>query len=235
MVRSAINLSASHTRENTDPPPRARLLDPTLLLLLMPPTDFTELMLLSPMESTLSMPQSTMPSMPQFLDTLSMPQSTMLSMPQFLAMLCMLPQLTMPQSMLDMLLMTLLSLPHTPTPMLLLMTTLVLLSSRLRTTMELVLLMENTLSTFPTAESNTSSTTPMTMMVMLLMSPMRESHITLLLPQLLTLSMPQFLPTLSMPQLLLMPQLMLFLVKLNQLFQYLLQLPPKPIFIDIYR
>merc|ERR1711862_727463 len=114
------------------------------------------------------------------------------------------------------------------------------------------LLMENTLSTFPTAESNTSSTTPTTMMVMLLMSPMRESHITLLLPQLLTLSMPQllpmpsmpqftmlsmpqFLPMLSMPQLLLMPQLTLFLVKLNQLFQYLLQLPPKPRFIDIYR
>merc|ERR1719270_1960665 len=109
MVRSAINLSASHTRENTDPPPRARLSDPTPLLLLMPPTDFTELKLLSPMESTLSMPQSTMPSMPQFLDMLSMPQSTMLPMPQF-TMLCMLPQLTMPQSMLDMLLMTLLSL-----------------------------------------------------------------------------------------------------------------------------
>merc|ERR1719166_852472 len=88
---------------------------------------------------------------------------------------------------------------------------------------ELVLLMENTLSTFPTAESNTSSTTPTTMGVMLLMSPMRESHITLLLPLLLTL---------SMPQLLLMLQLMLFLVKLNQLFQYLLQLRPKPIFID---
>merc|ERR1711983_160562 len=120
MVRSAINLSASHTRENTGPPPRARLLDPTLLLLLMPPTDFTELMLLSPRESTLSMPQSTMPSMPQFLDTLSMPQSTMLSMPQFLAMLSIpqlttllqllpMPQFTMlcmlPQSMLDMLLM----------------------------------------------------------------------------------------------------------------------------------
>merc|ERR1712025_688742 len=172
-------------------------------------------------------------------------------MPQF-TMLCMLPQLIMPQSMLDMLLMTLLSLPHTLTPMLLLMTTLVLLSSRLRTMTELVLLMENTLSTFPTVEYNTSSTTPMTMMVMLLMSPLTKSHITLLLPQLLTLSMPQllpmlstpqstmlsmpqFLPMLSMPQLLLMPQLMLFLVKLNQLFQYLLQLPPKPIFIDIYR
>merc|ERR1712107_551450 len=42
MVRSAINLSASHSRENTDPPPRARPLDPTPLLSLMPPTDFTE-------------------------------------------------------------------------------------------------------------------------------------------------------------------------------------------------
>merc|ERR1712227_37669 len=42
MVRSAINLSASHSRENTDPPPRARLSDPTPLLSLMPPTDFTE-------------------------------------------------------------------------------------------------------------------------------------------------------------------------------------------------
>merc|ERR1712122_395592 len=42
MVRSAINLSASHSRENTDPPPRARPLDPMPLLSLMPPTDFTE-------------------------------------------------------------------------------------------------------------------------------------------------------------------------------------------------
>merc|ERR1712107_775390 len=42
MVRSAINLSASHSMENTDPPPRARPLDPTPLLSLMPPTDFTE-------------------------------------------------------------------------------------------------------------------------------------------------------------------------------------------------
>merc|ERR1719232_2440340 len=54
MVRSAISLSASHTRENTDPPPRARPLDPMPLLSLMPPTDFTE-----PRESLLmlSMPQ----------------------------------------------------------------------------------------------------------------------------------------------------------------------------------
>merc|ERR1712045_426924 len=75
--RSAINLLANHTRENTEAQHRARLSDPTLLLLLMPPTDFTELMLLSPMEF--------MPSTPQF---------TMLSMlPQLLLMLCMLLQL----------------------------------------------------------------------------------------------------------------------------------------------
>merc|ERR1719336_2523341 len=96
-VRSAINLSASHTRESTDPPPRARLSDP-MLLLLMPPTDFTELMLLSPMEFMPSMPQSTMPSMPQFSDTLSMPQLPMLSMPQSTTLSTQLPTLsTLPQ------------------------------------------------------------------------------------------------------------------------------------------
>merc|ERR1719445_1544322 len=64
MVKSAINLSASHTRENTDPPPRARPLDPTLLLSLMPPTDFTE-----PRESLLmlSMPQLLPMLLPQLL------------------------------------------------------------------------------------------------------------------------------------------------------------------------
>merc|ERR1719277_1268687 len=64
MVRSAINLSASHTRENTDPPPRARPLDPTPLLSLMPPTDFTE-----PRESLLmlSMPQLLPMLLPQLL------------------------------------------------------------------------------------------------------------------------------------------------------------------------
>merc|ERR1712154_61669 len=55
--RSAINLLANHTRENTEAQHRARLSDPTLLLLLMPPTDFTVLMLLSPTEFTPSMPQ----------------------------------------------------------------------------------------------------------------------------------------------------------------------------------
>merc|ERR1719245_2235159 len=67
--RSAINLLANHTRENTEAQHRARLSDPTLLLLLMPPTDFTVLMLLSPMEFTPSMPQLllTAPLLPQLL------------------------------------------------------------------------------------------------------------------------------------------------------------------------
>merc|ERR1711976_918977 len=77
-ARSAINLLANHTRENTEAQHRARLSDPTLLLLLMLPTDFTVLMLLSPMELMLSMPQFTMLSM----------------LPQLLLMLL---QLTMPQ------------------------------------------------------------------------------------------------------------------------------------------
>merc|ERR1740131_374486 len=104
MARSAINLLANHTRENTEAQHRARLSDPTLLLLLMLPTDFTVLMLLSPTESMLSMPQFTMLSMPQFtmlstlpqfLLTLPMPQFTMLStLPQFLLTLSM-PQFTM--------------------------------------------------------------------------------------------------------------------------------------------
>merc|ERR1719420_2616455 len=69
MVRSAINLSASHTRENTDPPPRARPLDPTPQLSLMPPTDFME-----PRESLLML------SMPQLLPTL-LPQLLFLVKP----------------------------------------------------------------------------------------------------------------------------------------------------------
>merc|ERR1712227_417592 len=188
MVRSAINLSASHSRENTDPPPRARLSDPTPLLSLMPPTDFTELMLLSPMEFTPSMPQSTMLSMPQFLDMLSMPQLPMLSMPQLLPTqlpmlstlpqllptLSMLPQLTMPQSRLDTLLMTLLSNLHTLSPTLLLMTTPSPASMLRSHLMELPMLLDPTLLLFPMAESNMSSTPPTDMMDSSLMSPTRE-------------------------------------------------------------
>merc|ERR1711976_938013 len=104
--RSAINLLANHTRENTEAQHRARLSDPMLLLLLMPPTDFTVLMLLSPMEFTPSTPQFTMPSMlPQLLLTL-------------LQLLPMLPQLTMPQLRL-----TLMRFLPTPTPTPLPMTT----------------------------------------------------------------------------------------------------------------
>merc|ERR1712025_1265865 len=104
--RSAINLLANHTRENTEAQHRARLLVPTLLLLLMPPTDFTVLMLLSPTEFMPSMPQS-LPTLPQLLLTvpsmlpqllLMLPQSSLmllqLIMPQWLLML---PLLTMPQ------------------------------------------------------------------------------------------------------------------------------------------
>merc|ERR1719336_837913 len=204
MVRSAINLSASHTRENTDPPPRARLSDPTPLLLLMPPTDFTELMLLSPMESTLSMPQSTMPSTPQFLDTLSMPQLPTLSMPQLLPtqlpMLSMLPQLstlpqlTMPQFTMPQLRLTLMRSPPTPTPTLLLMTTPSLASTLRNNPMVLPMLPDLTPLLFLMAESNTSSTLPTVMTDMLLMSPTREPLSTqrlqlqdMLQPQLTTL------------------------------------------------
>merc|ERR1711963_269482 len=69
MVRSAISPSASHSRENTDPPPRARPLDPTPLLSLMLPTDFTE-----PRELLLML------SMPQLLPTL-LPQLLFLVKP----------------------------------------------------------------------------------------------------------------------------------------------------------
>merc|ERR1712112_151495 len=92
--RSAINLLANHTRENTEAQHRARLSDPTLLLLLMPPTDFTVLMLLSPMEFTPSTPQFTMLSMlPQLLLMLFM-------LLQLLLTPCTLPRLTMPQLLL---------------------------------------------------------------------------------------------------------------------------------------
>merc|ERR1711862_694591 len=124
---------------------RARLSDPTPLLLLMPPTDFTELMLLSPTESVPSMPQSTMLSMPQFLDTLSMPQLRTLSMPQF----------TMPQLRL-----TPMRSPPTPTPTLLLMTTPSLASTLRNNPMVLPTLPDLTPLLFLMAESNTSSTLP---------------------------------------------------------------------------
>merc|ERR1719410_3024084 len=146
----------------------------------MPPTDFTELMPLSPMESTLSMPQLLMPStLPQLLPTLSMPQSSML--PQLLPMLSMLPQLIMPQpqlttpqSRLDMLSPTPMRSLHTPTPTLLLMTTPRLASTLRNSPMVLPTLPDLTLLLFLMAESNTSSTLPMDMMDMSLMSPMRE-------------------------------------------------------------
>merc|ERR1712130_387569 len=81
---------ANHTRENTEAQHRARLLVPMLLLLLMPPTDFSVLMLLSPMEFMPSMPQS-LPTLPQLL--LTVPS-------MLLQLLLMLPQLTMPQLLL---------------------------------------------------------------------------------------------------------------------------------------
>merc|ERR1711992_489996 len=93
-ARSAINLLANHTRENTEAQHRARLSDPTLLLLLMPLTDFTVLMLLSPMEFTPSTPQS-LPTPPQLLLTVPSMQPQLLLM--LLQLLLMLPQLTMPQ------------------------------------------------------------------------------------------------------------------------------------------
>merc|ERR1712025_1019087 len=171
--------------------PRARLLALTLLLLLMPPTDFTELMPLSPMESTLSMPQLLMPSMlPQLLPMLSMlPQ---LIMPQ--------PQLTMPQSRLDMLSPTLMRSLHTPSPTLLLMTTPRLASTLRNSPMVLPTLPDLTLLLFLMAESNTSSTLPTDMMDMSLMSPMREP---------LSTQRPQ--PHTRLPQL--MPQLPLITLK----------------------
>merc|ERR1712244_145462 len=94
-ARSAINLLANDTKENTEAQHRARLSDPMLLLLLMLPTDFTVLMLLSPTEFTLSMPQFTMPSMlPPYIMPQLLLMLPLLTMPQLLLML---PQLTMPQ------------------------------------------------------------------------------------------------------------------------------------------
>merc|ERR1712045_547251 len=158
--RSAINLLANHTRENTEAQHRARLSDPTLLLLLMPPTDFTELMLLSPMEF--------MPSTPQF---------TMLSMlPQLLLMLCMLLQLLLMLQLtrLPQLRFTLMRFLPTPTPTPLPMTTQSLPSTPRSSPMEPATLPDLTPLLFPMAESNTSSTLPTVMMDMSLMSLMRE-------------------------------------------------------------
>merc|ERR1712111_330542 len=139
---------ANHTRENTEAQHRARLSDPTLLLLLMPPTDFTVLMLLSPMEFTPSTPQFTMPSM----------------LPQLLLTLCTLLQLRL----------TLMRFLPTPTPTPLPMTTQSLPSTPRSSPMEPATLPDLTPLLFPMAESNTSSTLPTVMMDMLLMSLMRE-------------------------------------------------------------
>merc|ERR1712173_214585 len=165
--RSAINLLANHTRENTEAQHRARLSDPTLLLLLMPPTDFTVLMLLSPMEFTPSTPQFTMPSMlPQLLLTLLQLLLTLCMLPQLLPTL---PQLTMPQLRL-----TLMRFLPTPTTTPLPMTTQSLPSTPRSSPMEPATLPDLTPLLFPMAESNTSSTLPMVMMDMSLMSLMRE-------------------------------------------------------------
>merc|ERR1712064_218993 len=112
-----------------------------------------------------TLPQSTMPStLPQFLPPLS-PQ------PQLSRSL---PQLTMPQSRLDMLLMTSLSSPPTPSPMLLLMTTPSLPSTLRSLPMVPATLPDLTPLLFQMAESNTSSTPPMDMTDSSLMSPTRE-------------------------------------------------------------
>merc|ERR1711976_595250 len=174
--RSAINLLANHTRENTEAQHRARLSDPTLLLLLMPPTDFTVLMLLSPMEFT--------PSTPQF---------TMLSMlPQLLLML----QLTrLPQ-----LRFTLMRFLPTPTPTPLPMTTQSLPSTPRSSPMEPATLPDLTPLLFPMAESNTSSTLPTVMMDMSLMSLMREPLSTQRLQHQAT-RLPQLMPQPQLPTL----------------------------------
>merc|ERR1719328_780590 len=85
-----------------------------------------------------------------------------------------LPQLTMPQSRLDMLLMTSLSSPPTPSPMLLLMTTPSLPSTLRSLPMVPATLPDRTPLLFPMAESNTSSTPPTDMTDSSLMSPTRE-------------------------------------------------------------
>merc|ERR1740131_599132 len=130
----------------------------------MPPTDFTVLMLLSPMEFTPSTPQFTMPSMLlQLLLTLCMlpqllPTLPQLTMPQLLPML---PQLTMPQLRL-----TLMRFLPTPTPTPLPMTTQSLPSTPRSSPMEPATLPDLTPLLSPMAESNTSSTLPTVMMDM---------------------------------------------------------------------
>merc|ERR1712197_126684 len=84
------------------------------------------------------------------------------------------PQLTTPQSRLDMSRPTLMRSPHTPTPTLLLMTTPRPASMLRNSPMVLPTLLDLTPLLFLMAESNTSSTLPMDMMDLLLMSPMRE-------------------------------------------------------------
>merc|ERR1719499_1692448 len=173
-------LRSSHPSLPTDLSPRVR---PLLSHSTQLPHN---MLLMPPLLSTLSTPQSTMLfTLLQLLPTPSMPQFTTLSMLlQLLLMLSMLlqlmppqlsrPQLTMPQSRLDMLLMTLLSSPPTPSPTLLPMTTQSLPSMLRSSPMVPAMLLDPTLLLFQMAESNMSSTPPTVMMVSLLMSPMRE-------------------------------------------------------------
>merc|ERR1711976_1000165 len=122
------------------------------------------LMLLLPMASTLSTPQSTTPStLPQLLPTPSMLLQLTMPQPQ----LTTLPQLTRPR-------LTLMRFPHTPTPTLLPMTTQRLPSTLRSSPMVPAMLPELTPLLFPMAESNTSSTPPTVMMDMSLMSRMRD-------------------------------------------------------------
>merc|ERR1719471_2371717 len=185
----------------------------------MPPTDFTVLMLLLPMEYTLSMPQllptlSTLPLSTTLstllqLSTLSMPQLlltqllTPSTLPQLLPTLSTLPQLTTPQRRLDMWRSTPMRSPPTLTPTLLLMTTPRPPSTLRSSLMVPPTLLDLTPSLFPMAESNTSSTPAMDMMDMSLMSPTRvplstprlQPHTRLPPPQLTTLKLKiTFLP-----------------------------------------
>merc|ERR1719323_2554563 len=84
------------------------------------------------------------------------------------------PQLTMPQSRLDMLSPTPMRSPHTPSPMPSLMTTPRPASMLRNSPMVLPTLLDLTPLLFLMAESNTSSAPPTDMTDLLLMSPMRE-------------------------------------------------------------